>query len=483
MPLDGKMHRVLSVLVISSFMHVKCESFNLIAGYEPESDVKEHLRLDLDQREFEDFLEQGNFSAASDIYINGGNSRKSAKISFLPLSKTYNKGSKVQQGTAEGILIADAKKGDTSIKVSVTTECYGKFSSNKDASGCFKETGGLLKIDNEDVAAQISIEQPFRTLAGFSIEAESKMSGQKMYEMYKEYYGARDYADKFIKAALKGEDETKRVNVPMDFLGKEEIFRAECAQKGSAYWSVWMYVIREMEDAATDCKSNCPYCNDARVHAWDEAVAFYTGSIEDKHGNEGGKFLYRLAEKRCKNYKTCEGRESKVNKKIRKYFTDGKRLLSQGKCAEIHAIKEKIIDLMSIPLIQGTLRYAYKIAREEDSPKNKAEGIAFLGSIIPRLHHCSHEDAKIVQRHMWFDGDMKTSKDGFKTVKEAFQRNYPCMNVKCADIGGHIDVKTNDYLKDFRPCTDGPNISSVPKMMTSPLVIFLMVILNVQRFR
>ena len=150
MPLDGKMHRVLSVLVISSFMHVKCESFNLIAGYEPESDVKEHLRLDLDQMDFQKFLKQGNFSAASDIYINGGNSRKSAKISFYePLSKAYNKDLKVRQGVAEGVLIADAKKGDTSIKVSVTTECYGRFSSKKDVSGCFTETGGLLKIDNE----------------------------------------------------------------------------------------------------------------------------------------------------------------------------------------------------------------------------------------------------------------------------------------------------------------------------------------------
>jgi len=477
------MHRVLSVLVISSFMHVKCESFNLIAGYEPESDVKEHLRLDLDQMDFQDFLEQGNFSAASDIYINGGNSRKSAKISFYePLSKAYNKDLKVRQGVAEGVLIADAKKGDTSIKVSVTTECYGRFSNKKDVSGCFTETGGSLKIGNKDVATQISIKQPFRTLAGFSIAAQSKMSGQKMFEMYKEYYGASDYADKFIKAALKGEDETKRVKVPMDFLGKEEIFRTECAQKGSAYWSVWMYVIREMEDAVADCKAGCEYCNDARVHAWDEAVAFYTGSIEDKNGNEGGKFLYRLAEKRCKNFKTCEGGEAKVNKKIRKYFTDGKRLLNQGKCNEIHSIKEKIIDLMSIPLIQGTLRYAYKIARGEGSPKEKAEGIAFLGSIIPRLDSCSKKDAEIVHKHMWFKGDMKTSKDGFKTVKEAFQRNYPCMNVKCADIGGHID-ETDEYLKDFRPCTDRPNTSSVPKMMTSPLVIFLMVILNIQRFR
>ena len=78
-----------------------------------------------------------------------------------------------------------------------------------------------MKIDGVEVASQINVKLPYRTLAGFSVAAESKMAGQEMFEMYKAFYGAGDYADKFIKAALKGEDETKRVNIPMDFLGKE----------------------------------------------------------------------------------------------------------------------------------------------------------------------------------------------------------------------------------------------------------------------
>ena len=77
-----------------------------------------------------------------------------------------------------------------------------------------------------------------------------------------------------------------------------------------------MYVIREMEDAITDCTSGCQFCNNAPVHAWDEAVAFYSGSLEGTSGETAGKILYRLAEKRCKNYKTCVGEISKVNKEI-----------------------------------------------------------------------------------------------------------------------------------------------------------------------
>jgi len=452
-------------------IHVRCDSLDLIAGYLPKSDVGEHLKLDLDQKDFEDFLNKGNFSAASDIYVNGGNSMKSAKIGLsVSLDKDFPKGSKVEQGSAEGKLVADAKVGANTLKLEVTSKCVGKYAKNKDMSGCFKEDGGPLKIDGMELGIS-KIKLPFRTLTGFSVEAESKMKGQKMYEMYKAYYGASDYADKFIKAALKGQDESKRVKVPMDFLGKEDIFRIECAKKGSAYWSVWMYVIREMEDAVTDCKSGCEFCNNAPVHAWDEAVAFYAGSLEGKSGDESGKLLYRLAEKRCKNYKTCEGDISRVNKDILREFSEGKRKFDQGKCDEVHPIKKKIIQLMTIPLIQGTLRYAYKIARGEGTPKEKAEGVAFLGAIVPQLYACSRKDAEIVTQHMWIDGDMKASKDGFKTVKEAFQRNYECLGLTCADIGGHVDDLKDDYSKDFRPCTDGDVFVASGQVKMTPVWI------------
>jgi len=136
-------------------------------------------------------------------------------------------------------------------------------------------------------------------------------------------------------------------------------------------------------------------------------------------------------------------------------FTDGKHKLDQGKCNEIRPIIDRIVQLMTIPLVQGTLRYAYKTARGDNTPKEKAEGVAFLGAVIPQVYECSHEDAEILKRHMWIDGNIKASVDGFKSVKEAFQRNYGCLGIKCSDIGGHLDDLTDNYHQDFRPCTDG----------------------------
>ena len=93
-----------------------------------------------------------------------------------------------------------------------------------------------------------------------------------------------------------------------------------------------MYVIREMEDAIVDCTSGCINCNDDPVHAWDEGVAFYAGSLEGDAGSSSGKLLYRLAEKRCANFGTCSGAggRSAVNIQIVTQFLLGKVALSQG---------------------------------------------------------------------------------------------------------------------------------------------------------
>ena len=62
--------------------------------------------------------------------------------------------------------------------------------------------------------------------------------------------------------------------------------------------NVWMYAVREFEDAIDDCTSCTSNCNEHStnsdsVHAWDEGVAFYTGSLEGTAygGNSNGKLL------------------------------------------------------------------------------------------------------------------------------------------------------------------------------------------------
>ena len=118
--------------------------------------------------------------------------------------------------------------------------------------------------------------------------------------MFYDYYGDFDYADKWVTAALSGASMSfsSGRHGPNDFSALGDAARVEAAKKGSAYMNVWMYAVREFEDAIDDCTSCTSNCNEHStnsdsVHAWDEGVAFYTGSLEGTAygGNSNGKLL------------------------------------------------------------------------------------------------------------------------------------------------------------------------------------------------
>ena len=68
---------------------------------------------------------------------------------------------------------------------------------------------------------------------------------------------------------------------------------------------------------------------------------------------------------RCNNFGTCTGMGgiSQVNHELFEaggLFPQGRDLLHEGKCSEVRAVVDQIVSLMTVPLVQGTLRYAYK---------------------------------------------------------------------------------------------------------------------------
>jgi len=224
--------------------------------------------------------------------------------------------------------------------------------------------------------------------------------------------------------------------------------------------NVWMYVVREFEDAIEDCNEGCIDCNDDPVHAWDEGVAFYSGSLEgtDNANSVSGKLIHALADKRCENFKTCLGadgvssKNSKVNSAFIKQCKEGQAKLLAGKCKEAIPIKDRIIEIMSVPLIQGSLRYAYKVGMQsKKDSKTVSEGAAFSAAILPRVHACDPAAAKTISDNMKepMYGASSMS-DGFAKVKAAFESTYKCMGVTCEDIGGLW--LTEDYYDGAAPC-------------------------------
>jgi hypothetical protein len=219
-----------------------------------------------------------------------------------------------------------------------------------------------------------------------------------------------------------------------------------------------------MEQAVSLCESGCTDCNSKSVRAWDEAVALYTGSLEGPDGSGKGELLYELADKRCITFRTC-GPESNsnsgtsaVNLKVFALFQETQLGISNGKCIEAMENRKRIINLMKVPLLQGTIHYAYINEKQKDSTgKQQAIGSAFAASILPFLHHCNSEDANTVWKVM-----VSTEHDtsvNFRSVKEALERNFNCMEVTCEELGGIFDSGTRSYFPDTHPCKNRYMIS------------------------
>jgi hypothetical protein len=219
-----------------------------------------------------------------------------------------------------------------------------------------------------------------------------------------------------------------------------------------------MYVIREFEDALDDCQNNCIACNDDPVHAWDEGVAFYSGSLEGDNGVPSGVLLHELADKRCTNFNTCideNNSKSAVNDVLLDLFNVGQSQLLTGRCEEARKTKEKIVDLMYIPLIQGVLRYAYRVGEQAGGEKEKAEGAVFAAAVLPRIHAANEKAADTIYSNM----RVGASSTDFQTVKKAFESVYRDLNIKCSDVGGLVSPD-GGYFPGASPCGDGSSKSS-----------------------
>ena len=267
-----------------------------------------------------------------------------------------------------------------------------------------------------------------RTLQGFSTSSGNKMINEWVYQLYASYYNDTNYADTFIHSIYNS--------------NYDSVIKQELIMKGIQYQNVWMYIIHELEDAITDCIAGDLTLNDGGPHAWDEAWAFYSGSLEDGSGN--GYSCYALAEKRSKNF----GTES-VNNELLNLYKLGSVSLIQMQCNNIIKIKNDIIKYLFIPLIQGYLKYLYK-AETVKGLKDYAERYIFAKTILPIIDSCDSGVSNIVKSTINFNSLHKYS---FKYIKQQLESVYSCLNITCNDIGGLLSYN-NEYYLGMEPCLD-----------------------------
>jgi hypothetical protein len=455
-------------------------SLEKIAGYEPMSSVTDHNAIDLDQEAMEGQLSLANddaYKQALRIYSEGAYSKSVAEVTLTaPLPIDVEKGTLIMGVGADGNQVAgkayeDNAAGATSIIIQYKTSdtqknyvtCQVGASTTPNFQGCLAAEGTISIDGKTDV--QYSYDPAVnnvakRTIQGFSTSAQKKMAEcancpYPMYDKFYQYYGQYDYGNQIVLAAFAGSTTNfKNFNNDFGLYGFDG--RDQLIKKATAYIIIWMYVIRELEDALDDCKEACTIenCNDDPVHAWDEAAAFYVGSLELEDGSGSGKLAYALADKRCGNFKTCgdlaneTGGISKVNIDLMRNLNIGQAKLNKGECVSARENSDEIQRLMLIPLIQGTLRYAYKTDFDPYSEKAEAEGVVFALGVVPAVYACDAEAGNLIASNMQA-GQSGTA--DFAAVKKAFESTYDCLGIDGSEVGGLYDAATGMYFEGAEP--------------------------------
>lgn len=219
--------------------------------------------------------------------------------------------------------------------------------------------------------------------------------------------------------------------------------------------SIAMYIIREIEHANLQCH-NCPVdgCHEL-IRDVDGAYALYSGSLEGPDGTGEGKLLYALADKECKYFKTCGKMNdatqgvANVNIRIAELFQVLQKNITDRACAPARAHKDDISRLIYLPIVQGTLRYAYMRSRKgvDATDEEVATGAMLASSVAPIIAACSYHDASIIMKNMEL-----SQIPNFEEVRGTFMNHFDCLGLTCKDLGGLIDQDSGKYYDDFQPC-------------------------------
>jgi hypothetical protein len=277
-----------------------------------------------------------------------------------------------------------------------------------------------------------------------------------------------------------------------------------------------MKTIAMMERAIDQCEEPCtnitgdinlgeqrPVCDDSAVRSWDQAVAFYAGSLEGESGVGDGMFLFNLADQMCSRFLTCGTNAdmrfgmSYVNNVAIEEFLKGQISILNRECGPARMSMTRIIKVMGIPLVQATLYTTYERidghTDDDDHASSLAiQGVSFAATVLPLVHNCTPSDAEVIYNGLGFERNEmhETFVPDYDEVKKAFERNYECMGITCKSVGG-ISSTGHDYLPYAMPCQDysgapgrdANHVGFVLGVLGGILVVCIMTFLLLKRIR
>lgn len=417
-------------------------TYTYIAGYEPRSDVIQHSRIDLDLADVISKLPSNvniELSECTGQQCNwGGNTND-------------------MEAPLYGICGGATQQSDCIEAYDIYLS--GKYSNKSNTLRTLYAMGSKSKTSNNNPSTDIDMENnPFVEI--MNTYWNSKLGATSIDENW-----SRD----ILEAAFEGESLG-----PLNFGTVGWDFRREVIQKGILYLNVFPYIIWEMQDAVNDCKYGTISQNDRGVHAWDEAVAFYTGSLEgsSQYGDSSnGVMFHTLADKRCKEFRTCtadydndpEIGYSVINREVFQEFIRGKDQImgayqstSTEDCDIVTSTMNRISSLILNIFVQGTQRYLWK-TRNAQSSKEAGELFIFATAILPFVDKVDSNCAEKLYNRAW---NLDFDDDDWIDIKTCLEDTYAYLGVgeglgqvTCARVGVLHEANT---VSDgsWVPCVD-----------------------------
>jgi hypothetical protein len=256
------------------------------------------------------------------------------------------------------------------------------------------------------------------------------------YKIFREYYDSQDYADDLIMDAL------QKVGY---YSAASRGQRSAVVTQALANMVVYMAVLEKMYLAVSKCD------NDDLTGAaedWDESVALLVGSMEGTiaGGLAGGDgyMMYAEANEQCLIFDTCEpSGEAKSNEELMSVVSSLKDSLTNSQCDNVkRRLSDAIFPSMTIPLVQGVLRYAGSsqgISPADDLDETGSANIMAL-SVTPLVDRVNETSALLVDTSFAF-GPTQVPQ-GTASIYAAFSYALRGMGINCEDIGIPVDNPT-----------------------------------------
>jgi hypothetical protein len=147
--------------------------------------------------------------------------------------------------------------------------------------------------------------------------------------------------------------------------------------------------------------------------------------------------------------------EAFVNIEIFDNFRGAQAKIKSKDCASAKVLKDAIVSLMTVPLVQGTIRYAHLLAAgaaDDYWEPYGAQAAAFAAAVLPLVHHCDPDAAKLIHDNLKTQNKANVN---FIAVKRALERNYACLKVTCTQVGGiYNPLAENFYFENAQPCIE-----------------------------